>query len=59
MPYTKLKKNEAFWFKPTSISQSFCSNCRLTPKTNFGWLPPYCPNCGKKMIAELKKEDLE
>jgi len=37
------------WHKPTPCSQEFCTNCGLTPKTNFGWLPPYCPNCGAKM----------
>lgn len=37
------------WHKPTPCSQEFCTNCGLTPKTNFGWLPPYCPNCGVKM----------
>ena len=40
---------EAYWIKATEFSQSYCSNCRLTPKTVFGRLPPYCPNCGKKM----------
>ena len=39
-----------FWIKPTEHSQSYCSNCRLTPKTIFGKLPPYCPNCGVKML---------
>ena len=39
----------AEWIKATDFSQAYCSNCRLTPKTIFGKLPPYCPNCGKKM----------
>ena len=39
----------AEWIKATNYSQGYCSNCRLTPKTIFGRLPPYCPNCGKKM----------
>ena len=39
----------AEWIKATNYSQAYCSNCRLTPKTIFGKLPPYCPNCGKKM----------
>ena len=38
------------WHKPTPCSQEFCTNCGLTPKTNFGWLPPYCPNCGACMM---------
>lgn len=37
------------WHKPTPCSGEFCTNCLLTPKTNFGWLPPYCPNCGAQM----------
>ena len=40
------------WHKPTPCSQEFCTNCGLTPKTNFGWLPPYCPNCGAKMDGD-------
>ena len=39
----------ATWIKATEYSQSYCSHCRLSPKTVFGMLPPYCPNCGKKM----------
>jgi hypothetical protein len=39
----------AIWIKATNYSQSYCCNCRLTPKTIFGRLPPYCPNCGAKM----------
>lgn len=42
--------NINFWIRPTNYSQSYCSNCKLTPKTIFGMLPPYCPNCGKKML---------
>lgn len=42
------------WHKPTPYSQEFCTNCGLTPKTNFGWLPPYCPHCGADMRG---KED--
>lgn len=38
------------WIKATKYSQAYCSICRLTPKTLFGMLPPYCPNCGYKMI---------
>lgn len=37
------------WVRATPFSQAFCISCRLTPKTLFGKLPPYCPNCGKKM----------
>ena len=44
----------ARWHKPTPCSQEFCTNCRLTPKTNFGWLPPYCPNCGAHMDLEAQ-----
>ena len=40
------------WIKATKYSQAYCSNCRLTPKTLFGMLPPYCPNCGNKMSNE-------
>ena len=40
------------WIKATPYSQAYCENCRLTPKTIFGRLPPYCPNCGKKMQNE-------
>ena len=43
----------ARWVKPTPHSQEFCTNCRLTPKTNFGWLPPHCPNCGAKMDGDV------
>jgi NMD protein affecting ribosome stability and mRNA decay len=42
-------ENKAEWVRATEYSQSFCSVCRLTPKTIFGMLPPYCPNCGEKM----------
>lgn len=45
----------AKWHKPTPCSQEFCTNCGRTPKTNFGWLPPYCPHCGAKM--DLEDED--
>ena len=44
-----LLSNKAEWIKATIYSQSYCSKCRLTPKTVFGMLPPYCPNCGSKM----------
>ena len=44
---------EAYWVKPTRVSQEFCSNCKLTPKMNFGTLPPFCPNCGSKMKEEV------
>lgn len=37
------------WIKATPFSQEYCNKCGLTPKTIFGILPPYCPNCGAKM----------
>lgn len=37
------------WIKATPFSQEYCNKCGLTPKTIFGKLPPYCPNCGAKM----------
>lgn len=40
------------WHKATPCSQEFCTNCGLRPKTNFGWLPPYCPHCGAKMDGD-------
>ena len=43
------ENNTAEWIKATNYSQSYCSSCRLTPKTIFGMLPPHCPNCGAKM----------
>lgn len=43
------KQSEGEWIKATPYSQEYCNQCGLTPKTIFGKLPPYCPNCGAKM----------
>ena len=56
----------AEWIKATPYSQEYCNKCGLTPKTLFGWLPPFCPNCGAKMqngkeqkpMNEMKPEDV-
>ena len=44
---------EAYWIKPTKVSQEFCSNCGLAPKMVFGMLPKFCPNCGSPMKEEV------
>ena len=44
------------WIKATPYSQEYCNQCGLTPKTIFGKLPPYCPNCGAKMDGERRTE---
>lgn len=41
--------SEGEWIKATPHSQEYCNKCGLTPKTIFGKLPPFCPNCGAKM----------
>ena len=43
------KQSEGEWIKATPCSQEYCNKCGLTPKTIFGKLPPFCPNCGAKM----------
>lgn len=43
------KQREGKWIKATPYSQEYCNQCGLTPKTIFGKLPPFCPNCGAKM----------
>lgn len=45
----KRKQSEGKWIKATPYSQEYCNQCGLTPKTIFGKLPPFCPNCGAKM----------
>ena len=42
------------WIRATPYSQDYCNQCGLTPKTLFGRLPPFCPNCGAKMGEEWK-----
>lgn len=37
------------WEKPSPMSAEICTNCGRTPKTIFGVLPPFCPNCGASM----------
>jgi hypothetical protein len=48
------KQREGKWIKATPCSQEYCNQCGLTPKTIFGKLPPFCPNCGAKMKGENK-----
>lgn len=43
------KQKKGKWVKQTELSESICSNCKKAPKTQFGCLPNYCPNCGAKM----------
>ena len=40
------------WKKPSPMSEPICSHCGRPPKTLFGILPPFCPNCG----ADMKEE---
>lgn len=44
-------------FAPTDVSRHRCSNpkCRLT--TYARRLPPYCQECGTKMLGEVREED--
>lgn len=44
------------WIKATPCSQEYCNQCGLTPKTIFGILPNYCPNCGAKMDKKVGAE---
>lgn len=37
------------WVKPSEFSDPICNQCRQAPKTLFGVLPNYCPNCGAEM----------
>lgn len=37
------------WVKPSEFSDPICNQCKQAPKTLFGVLPNYCPNCGAKM----------
>lgn len=46
------KQSKGKWVKATPYSQEYCNQCGLTPKTIFGKLPPFCPNCGAKMRKE-------
>lgn len=43
------KQSVGKWIKATPYSQEYCNQCGLTPKTIFGKLPPFCPNCGANM----------
>ena len=52
----------AYWVvvrskNPTSVTAHRCSNpeCRLT--TYAHRLPPYCQECGSKMIGKVKEDD--
>lgn len=49
---TEVRRGE--WIRATPYSQDYCNQCGLTPKTLFGRLPPFCPNCGAKMGDEWK-----
>ena len=58
--YVPLKT--AFWLvvkskNPTSVTVHRCSNpeCRLT--TYAHRLPPYCQECGSKMLGKAREED--
>ena len=52
--YRKVERGE--WIKATPYSQEYCNKCGLTPKTIFGRLPKFCPNCGADMRGEKDAE---
>lgn len=44
------------WVKPSEYSQVVCSRCGKTPKTLFGILPDFCPNCGADMRGKKDEQ---